>query len=158
MPVRYPTRRGVILAAALLSSAGSVATAAESAPLRVVKGFYRRNFNQEKMPLSVRLASLYRAAQAESRRRDEPVSGLDFAWTIGAQDSEEGFERTLQFVEKPLGSARSQITVTFRNGGPQRIVYSLVSEGGRWRVDDIAYSGDGAGTLSAMLERGARGE
>jgi hypothetical protein len=141
----------------VLTLAATPALAQDAGPLPLVKRFYAPGFDERTLPMSKSLRRLFAAARARSERDDEPVAGLDFSWTLGAQDAEDGWERTLAYktLAQTLGNA--VIEVRFRNGRPQVLQYRMVREGGRWAVDDIEYL-TARRKLSALFERGAKGE
>lgn len=144
----------VVSLALLLSSFAAVAqTPAE--PLALVRSFYVPGFNEDTMPLSERLTKLLDAAIANSRKHNAPVTGLDFAWTVNAQDTQPGFERTLQFGEIARSDSTALIRVAFHNGRDEELHYQLIRENGSWVVDDIRYLRGDPTTLSKMLATGA---
>lgn len=152
-------RRRMVIAGLVSWFAGPPAFAQPAQPgqaLRIVRGFYARGFREERMPMSRDLRRLYEAALATSRRLDEPVAGLDFSWRLGAQDADDGWEKTLAFrvLEEAAGTAT--IEASYRSGDRKVVTYRLLREGGRWRVHDISYAGSKE-TLSDLLRMGARG-
>lgn len=154
---------------AVLAASGSAGIAlAQTAPsavppqaLAAVKAFYDPKVKEDRRPLSRRLAGLYKAAIARSRKDNEPVSGLDFGPEIDGQDIDDGYRKTLKFAA-PKGNAEKATVevsfVRFKGEAPVVLTYTIVNENG-WKVDDIAKLGQGDGwTLSALLERGAKGQ
>lgn len=144
-------------AAAQTDPARQLARAVAQEPgLRLVRTFYAPGFDARRIPFARRLRPLVESVVARSRREEAPVAGLDFGWTIGAREAEEGFERTLALrtLAQTIGSA--VVEARFRNGRPQVVQYRVVREEGRWVVDDIEYV-TGREKLSALLQRGARG-
>jgi hypothetical protein len=137
---------------------GQAAAQATAEPMRLVKSFYARDYDEEKMPLSAPLRKLHGCVVALSNKRDEPLAGLNFVWTLGAQDAEEGWEKTLGFKELDRAQGRATIQATFRNGDPQEIRYHMIREKGRWVVDDIQYLTGEKTTLSALFRLGLKGE
>jgi hypothetical protein len=130
-------------------------------PLQLVQSFYAPHFDEERMPLSARLADVLKRAQAKSKELDEPVAGLDFSWTMGAQDAEDGWRKTLRFAVVRADARKAAVQVTFRlfaKNGERELHYELVCENGRWVVDDILYVDRDNDTLAGLLEKGARGE
>ncbi len=128
---------------------------APAQPLELVRSFYAPGFDNLSMPLSDRLEALAEAAMANSRKHDAPVTGLDFAWILNAQDAEPGFENTLAFAELKRGADEVTIRVTFNNGRDEELLYELRQQDGKWVVDDIRYLRGEATTLSKMLQTGA---
>lgn len=145
----------LVLSLTLLASALPGLAQAPSEPLALVRSFYAPGFNEDNMPLSQRLTTLLDAAIANSRKHNAPVTGLDFAWTVNAQDTEPGYERTLQFGEIARSDAAALIRVAFHNGRDEELRYELIREHGKWVVDDIGYLRGEATTLSKMLKTGA---
>ena len=149
--------RRIVFTGALCFAAGPALAQKDAGPLQLVKRFYAPNFDERTLPMSRNLRSLFLAAKSRSDRDEEPVAGLDFSWTTGAQDAEEGFERTLTIktLVQTLGNAI--VEVRFRNGGPQHLQYRMAKEGGRWVVDDIEYL-TAKERLAKLFEKGAKGE
>jgi hypothetical protein len=155
MQWRVLTGLALVLFAALASAQTAVT------PLQLVQSFYAPNFDEERMPLSARLADVLKRAQAKSRELDEPVAGLDFSWTMGAQDAEDGWQKTLRLAVVKADDRKAAVQVTFRlfaRNGERELHYELVRENGRWVVDDILYVDQDNDTLAGLLEKGARGE
>jgi hypothetical protein len=154
-------RRRAFVAGALIALLPGGALAQQAAPpqgqgaLAVVRGFYVAGFREEHMPKSATLQRRFAAAMANSRKLQEPVSGIDFAWTTGSQDEEPGMRRTLAYRVLEETGARARVEARFRNGGPMTVTYALIREGGRWVVDDIRYSGT-AESLGELLDAGAK--
>lgn len=147
------------LALALISSAALAQ--AKDEPLQLVKSFYRKNFDEEKLPMSQRLKALHARAEAKSKELDEPVAGLDFAWTMGAQDADDGWEKTTRFAVLKADENQTTVQVRFRLFRKERIRelrYLLQRENGRWLIDDIVYVDQKGETLSHMFEMGAKGQ
>jgi hypothetical protein len=155
-----PDRRFFLLGVLALAAGPAIAQSqlqAQQAPLALVRRFYAPGFDERSLPMSKALRKLFLAAKARSDRDEEPVAGLDFAWTLGAQDAEDGWEKTLVFkaVAQTLGNAI--VEVRFRNGAPQVLQYRVVKEEGRWVIDEIDYL-TAKEKLSKLFEKGARGE
>lgn len=133
---------------------------ADAEPLRLVKNFYAKNFDDEKLPMSKRLNTLRSRAEATSKKRNEPVAGMDFSWTLGAQDAEDGWEETLQIAVLKADTQKATVQAKFRlfkNDKGRELHYVLEREAGRWVVADILYVNDKT-TLSKLFEQGAKGE
>ena len=145
----------LVLSLALIASPFASVAQAPSEPLALVRSFYAPGFNENALPLSRRLTQLLDAAVANSRKHNAPVTGLDFAWTVNAQDTEPGYERTLQFGEIARSEQSALIRVAFHNRRDEELRYELISENGKWVVDDIRYMRGEATTLSKMLKTGA---
>lgn len=126
-------------------------------PVALVRSFYVPDYREtEQMPLSPRLAALLKAAQANSRKLESPVAGLDFSWTVAGQDVEDGMLKSLRYGEPVRQGAKTIVKVTFRNFGAAELQYDLIEAGGRWLVDDIHSLRKPRWTLSKMLEIGAK--
>lgn len=154
--------RPIAIVALVLALATSIAPAqTRDEPLKLVKSFYAKNYDEQKMPFSERLKSLLTRAQAKSKALDEPVAGLDFSWTLGAQDADDGWEKTTRFAVKKADERQATIQVTFRltaKGPRQDLQYLLEREKGRWVIADIVYAGPDRTSLSQLFEQGAKGE
>lgn len=124
-------------------------------PLALVRSFYAPDYRNDLMPLSQRLGALLDAAIANSRKIDAPVSGLDFAWQLNAQDSEPGFEKTLTLAETARDARTATVRASFRNGRDEELEYRLLRENGIWTIDDILYLKGEQTSLSQMLIDGA---
>ncbi len=150
------TDRRLVLTGALSLLAAPV-LAQDQGPIQLVRRFYRPGFDERQMPLSRPLRQLVAAAMERSRRLDEPVAGLDFAWATGTQDGDEDIERTLvvRTVVQTLGNA--VVEARFRDPEPRVVQYRVVKEEGRWVIDDIEYPAIRQ-RLAKLLARGARGE
>lgn len=135
--------------------ATSPARAQSAEPLALVGSFYAPGYRNDLMPLSQRLGALFDAAIANSRKIDAPVSGLDFAWQLNAQDSEPGFEKTLKLAETARDARTATVRASFRNGREEELEYRLLRENGVWTIDDILYLKGEPASLSGMLIDGA---
>ncbi len=152
---RMIDRRFVLTGA--LALLNSPAHAQDNGPQQLVRRLYRPGFEELQMPMSRTLKQFVSAALERSRRLDEPVAGLDFAWTTGTQDGEGEIERTLvvRTIVQTLGNA--VVEARFRDPQPTVVQYRVVKEEGRWVIDDIEYPASRQ-RLSKLLARGARGE
>ena len=148
--------RFIRIGLALLVLLAPLAARAQSGEaIDLVRSFYVPGFDEEKMPLSSRLKTLFDAALANSKQHDMPVSGLDFSWILNAQDAEPGFDKTLQFAELKRTPNAATIRVTFRNGRQEELRYEMKREGGKMVVDDIHYVTGQPTSLGKMLVEGA---
>lgn len=93
---------------------------------------------REAAPWSASLGALLEAMTARSRAIGEPI--LDFDPIIGAQDYQLA---DLNVVNEAVAeNSHAVVRASFTNiGAREEIVYDLVWEGDRWRVDNIR--GDG---------------
>lgn len=160
-----PTRRAVLAAALLaptLAQAQARRERMENDPLGVVRWVYNGQpmaIEQYGKVFSRRLGGLLEAALKASSDRGEPVSGIDVDFTTNSQDVEDGFQKTLtlELLASTPGTAR--VRASFRNFKVQQeLVYDLVNEDKRWRIDDVTAKGRGGWVLSKLYEKGARGE
>jgi hypothetical protein len=131
-------------------------------PLAAVKAFYDPKVKDEQRPYSRRLEALYAAATKKSQELNEPVSGLDFDPTIGGQDSDDDFRKTLEFATIPRAAGKATVEVRLRAFKTEPVMvlfYEVVREDETWRVDDIANPNANDGwRISALLEAGAKGQ
>lgn len=123
--------------------------------LKVVRGFYVVEVSPDYAPYSKRLDTLWQAALKRSKELNEPVAGLDFAFYMNGQDSEDDYLKSVQVNLANQDGSRAQINVTFQNGGPQELIYSMVREADAWRVDDVRSTKGEAWLLSDLLREGA---
>ncbi len=145
------------LLAGALSLLAAPALAQDQGPVQLVRRFYRPGFDELQMPMSRALRALANAALERSRRLDEPVAGLDFAWATGSQDSEGDIERTLVVRAIVQTQGNAVVEARFRDPDPRVVQYRVVKEEGRWVVDDIEYPAIRQ-RLARLLARGAKGE
>jgi hypothetical protein len=150
-----------VLAVAALPApapAQAPAPAAMPDPLAPLKWVYARlDKGRDKEPFSKRLLALQAAAAKRSQELSEPLPGLDFDYAINGQDSERGTAKSVRYKIASQDSAKANVTVTFRNGGLQTLHYSLVFEGGKWLIDDVANPKKGEEwTLSALYIEAAK--
>lgn len=131
-------------------------------PLAAVKAFYDLAIKDEQRPYSQKLRALFTAAIRKSEETNEPVSGLDFDPTIGAQDSDGQFRKTLQFATIPVAIGKATVEVrlrVFKDQPEITLLYDVIREDGAWKVDDISNPDKNDGwRLSTMLIAGAKGE
>jgi hypothetical protein len=141
-----------VVALLLASPAGgSSQPRAEQDPVAVVRAFYKRD--------SIRAYEFYSARLKELFVKDNAAAGgdegnLTFAFHVNGQDVDDGWEKTLNFDLIALGNDRAVVRVTFRNGRPQDIHYTLVRERGRWLIDDAKSVAAERWVLSEILKRG----
>jgi hypothetical protein len=164
-------RRAILLGlAALLATPFSVThaiaqqlpAAAQPDPLNAVKLLYDPRIKEEQRPYSRRLRALYAAAIRKSKQVNEPVAGLDFEPTIGGQDYDDDFRKTLRYKTVSQNADKAVIEATlraFKTEKPVTITYELVFENNAWRINDIAnlVKTDGW-RLSTLLIAGAKGQ
>jgi hypothetical protein len=161
------TRRTVIalsLAAALLpvpalAEANKPAGAADDDPLALVRAIYADESGEYEVHFSRRLKALHDAAVAKSNEVEGPVAGLDFDFPTNSQDADPGLRKTLKYAVASKSDAAATVRVTFKNGKTaEELVFDLVSEGGKWRLDEVrSVKGEGW-QLSKLYEQGAKGE
>lgn len=138
----------------------SGASAQTGGPLPLVKSFYVKNFDEETMPLAPRLKDLSDKATAMSKTLDSPVSGTDFSWTMGAQDAEDDWEKSVRFAVVKADARQAVVQVKFKlskRDKPRELHYVLERQGEQWLVADIKYV-DQKETLAGLLARGAEGK
>jgi hypothetical protein len=152
-------RIAIALTLCLLAPAAVGQTDGE--PLRLVQNFYADDFDEQRIPLSRRLADLLAKAQAKSREIDGPVAGIDFSWMTGAQDAEDDWRQTLRIAVLSADPRQAVVEATFRlfaSEGERQLRYLIEEEEGRWVVGDIVYVDQDGISLSQLLEQGARAE
>jgi hypothetical protein len=85
---------------------------------------------------------------------DGEVGAIDFDPVISGQD---GRARNVHTSPPILTGNTAELEVSFDNGGPVTLFYTLVREHGGWKVDDIANQKDEVPwSLSGLLD-GAKG-
>ena len=125
-------------------------------PIAVVKTFYPPRADARELPFSARLQRLLEAADVNSKRLNAPVAGLDFAFQVNAQDSEDGYEKTLKFSPRRNDGKRTRVRVSLRNYRNVQLAFDMVFENGRWLVDDVRSIREPRWVLSRLYINGAR--
>lgn len=78
------------------------------------------------------------------------VGAVDFDPVLAGQDGE---ATGVKVGEPEVVDDTAEVEVTFRNGGPVTLFYTLVREHGGWKVDDIAQQkADDPWSLSALFD------
>ncbi len=154
------TRRA-LLASALLAATPALAqqaqTPAPADPVAALRAFYakpaRASVNSFLTP---RLRRLYTEQQARSRRTNEVMPGLDFAFACGCQDSDDNYHTRNVYRLVSRDEQRAKIAVTVKvfatEAQTQTITFDLVLANGRWLIDDVAGSGEPSWVLSQLLQ------
>ncbi|MBK9083621.1 MAG: DUF3828 domain-containing protein [Rhizobiales bacterium] len=124
-------------------------------PLAIVRALYVADGSSNKRPYSRRLAKLHAAAEKNSRKIESPVSGLDFDVVVSGQDVETGYLKTLKLAETKRADKTAQVKANFKNFKPVEVVYDLVVEDGRWKIDEISSPGKTGYMWSKLLQKGA---
>ena len=124
-------------------------------PLAIVRALYGAEGSSNKRPYSKRLAKLYGAAEKNSKKIESPVSGLDFDVVVSGQDVETGYLKTLKIAETKRTDKTAQVKANFKNFKPVEVVYDLVVEDGRWKIDEISSPGKSGYQWSKLLQKGA---
>ena len=81
------------------------------------------------------------------------MPGLDFDYSCGCQDYDDGFRRTLRIALVSREGTGAEVVATFRlfdQDGEVR--FDLVHENGRWLIDDARRPGPDGWTLSHLLQ------
>jgi hypothetical protein len=111
-------------------------------PAMVVRPLYDRYLTQgatfpefrDQAPWSASLWTELEAMNARSEARNEPI--LDFDPFVGAQDYQ--LSNLSVVTEGVVENSHATVRASFTNLGRQdEVVYDLVWEGDRWRVDNI---------------------
>jgi hypothetical protein len=162
MTLTRRTAMALPLAAALISTLAHAETgkaADDGDPLALVRAVYANESGEHEVYFSRRLKALHDAAVAKSNEVEGPVAGLDFDFPTNSQDADPGLRKTLKYAVAAKTAAAATIRVTFKNGKtPEELVYDLVNEGGKWRIDEVrSVKGEGW-QLSKLYEQGAKGE
>lgn len=92
----------------------------------MVKWFYPLRAETAPPPFSARLQKLQEAAAANSKRINAPVSGLDFAFQVNAQDTEPGYEKSIKFGPRRVENKRTRVRVSLRNFRQVELVYDMI--------------------------------
>lgn len=150
-----PARRAVLAGLAALAAVPGLAIAQSSDdPAATVRSLYARQTGTSDQPfLSARLKRLFDEQIARSRQADEVMPGLDFDYSCGCQDYDDGFRRTLRIALVSREGTGAEVVSTFRlfdQDGEVR--FDLVHENGRWLIDDARRPGPDGWTLSHLLQ------
>jgi hypothetical protein len=143
--------RILIALALVLGLTGAAGAQSKDDPIATVRAFYAKDSIRASQFYSKRLKALF---AEEDRKAGGEIGNLDFAFHVNAQDTEEGWAKTLRLalVSKPGG--RAEVKATFKNFEPQDIRYDLVLENGRWLIDDARSLGKSRWRLSTILTKG----
>lgn len=151
----------VLLAIVITACASFAAFGQAAAPSSLVADLYKQHdahkspFFQDKSRALV--DKYFTKATADliwkdSTTRGNEVGALDGDPLYDAQDIE-----IKKFVvgKAAISGEKATVTVTFENYGEKKIVtFALVTENGKWKIDDISYNG-GTYTLAGMLKEDA---
>ena len=117
--------------------------AAGNDPVALVEGLYQpylHNQNpkllEEAAPLTDELRGLMKQARDLSEQRDEPNAVVDFDPIVDAQD----WQITDLKVElaEPIEGDHASVRATFKNMGEEVTqTFTLLKQGGGWRIDNI---------------------
>ena len=142
----------VLIALALaLGFAGAAAAQSKDDPVATVRAFYAKDSIRAAQFYSKRLKALF---AEDERRAGGEIGNLDFAFHVNAQDTEDGWEKTLRLSLVAKNASRAEVKAAFKNFGPQDIRYDLVLENGRWLIDDARSLGKTRWRLSTILAKG----
>ena len=145
-----------VLPAVTLAPAHPEAAPVALDPITVVKTFYPLRAEARELPFSARLQRLLEAADLNSKRLNAPVAGLDFAFQVNAQNTEDGYEKTLKFSPRRNDGKRTRVRVSLRNYRNVQLAFDMVFENGRWLVDDVSSIREPRWVLSRLFLIGAR--
>ena len=121
-----------------------------------MRWFYPLRPETAPAPFSQRLQKLQDLAIANSRKLNAPVSGIDFAFQVNAQDTEPGYEKSLRIIVRRNDGKRARVRVSLRNFRNVELVFELVPENGKWVVDEVRSIREPRWVLSRLLITGAR--
>ncbi|MCU0831023.1 MAG: YbjP/YqhG family protein [Rhizobiaceae bacterium] len=151
-------RRCLLLACLTIASAAPARAADDETITRLVRELYDSASIRDAEPFTPRLLALHEAAVARSMELNEPVSGLDFDYVINGQDYSEDTFTSARFEIVSNSDTEAEVKVTFNNGGPQELRYTVVAgEQGLWWIDEVRSLTPGyEWTLSELLAEGAK--
>jgi len=127
-------------------------------PVAALRAFYAKPGRASVNPfLTPRLRRLYTEQQARSRRAGEVMSGLDFVFACGCQDSDDDYHtrNVYRVVSRDERKAKVAVTLKLFADQPetQVVTFDMALENGRWLIDDVSgASGDIAWVLSQLLQ------
>lgn len=156
------TRR-MVIAGALIAATPTLAqqqaagSAAPADPVAALRAFYAKPERASVNPfLTPRLRRLYTEQQARSRRTNEVMPGLDFAFACGCQDSDDNYHTRNVYRVVSQDERRAKVAVTVKvfasETATQTITFDLARENGRWLIDDVAGTGEQPWVLSQLLQ------
>jgi hypothetical protein len=143
--------RILIALALVLGLTGAAGAQSKDDPIATVRAFYAKDSIRASQFYSKRLKALF---AEEERKAGGEIGNLDFAFHVNAQDTEEGWEKTLRLTLTSKAASRAEVKAAFKNFEPQDIRYDLVHENGRWLIDDARSLGKTRWRLSTILAKG----
>ena len=143
--------RVLITLALALGLVGAAAAQSKDDPVATVRAFYAKDSIRAAQFYSKRLKALF---AEEDRKAGGEIGNLDFAFHVNAQDTEDGWEKTLRLELLSRAASRAEVKAAFKNFEPQDIRYDMVLENGRWLIDDARSLGKTRWRLSTILARG----
>ncbi len=126
--------RTALIALALALSAGSARAQSATDPVETVRAFYAKDDINAVRFYANGLRRLFERDQREAKGE---VGRLGFAFHVNGQDTEPGFSKSLTLTPLVVEADRAEVQATFRNGSPQELRYSLLREGGLWKIADV---------------------
>lgn len=155
--------RRILLASVLVAGSPALAqqpqrpAPAPADPVAALRAFYAKPERTSVNPfLTPRLRRLYTEQQARSRRTNEVMPGLDFAFACGCQDSDDNYHTRNVYRVVSQDERRAKVAVTVKvfasETATQTITYDLARENGRWLIDDVAGTGEQPWVLSQLLQ------
>lgn len=150
----------MIAAFALLLFAGpaSAQTASQpkiEGPVAIVRSLYPVEQAHD-WHFSARLEKLHAAAEANGKKQNEAVAGVDFGFQVNGNDAAENHEKTLKLVQIRNDGRRARVRVTLQNFKPVELDYDLVFENGGWRIDEVRSLREPRWVLSRLYMAGAK--
>jgi Protein of unknown function (DUF3828) len=142
----------ILIALALaLACAGPAAAQSQDDPVATVRAFYAKDSIRAAQFYSKRLKALF---AEDDRKAGGEIGNLDFAFHVNAQDTEDGWQKTLRLALLSKAEKRAEVKAAFKNFEPQDIRYDMVLENGRWLIDDARSLGKTRWRLSTILAKG----
>lgn len=158
MPMRLPLLLLTMLLTLLVAAPGFAAT--YRTPEALIKALYRYDPDETDAEAPSPYTPFFSAAlnarfQADrDRTPDGEVGAIDFDPVISGND---GRARHVKTSPPIILDDRAELEVSFDNGEPVTLYYTLVREQGGWKVDDIAnQQGDFPWSLSALFDDASR--
>ncbi|WP_224248016.1 DUF3828 domain-containing protein [Hyalangium gracile] len=144
--------RSLFVLGLLLSLVASPALAQSAQdPVETVRAFYAKDNIRAYEFYSKRLKGLFVQDQKQSEKTGE-MGSIDFAFHVNAQDTEDGWQKSLRLELLSRKGKRAEVKATFKNFTPQDLRYSLVLEGGRWLIDDVRSVGEVSWRLTEIFQ------
>lgn len=133
MSMRANAMRAVLALGLATLAAAPAAAQSASDPVETVRAFYAADDVNAVRFYAKRLRRLFEKDRKEAKGE---IGRLGFAFHVNAQDTADGWAKTLRLKSLQAGGDKAEVQALFKNVSPQEIRYDLVLEDGRWLIAD----------------------